>query len=224
MQVGGLGSGHGADAHHVTNCIHDHNQSREKTGGAGAKPSAPAETLTSEARWQQEPQFSLADWFRTAFGNGRSLLRNLWGGNTVSTNGASGSNVGEEQVMAQIGDSAKASAAAATVGSPTRVIQENPYFTALEVAPGQRQPLYRRIKLRLHDVAGQLGGKLPGRFFGFRAKNSFQAKQEKPREDLRKHSRYREDTLEIDCVLTDDSYLLDSYDRKGEYSKLSAGK
>ena len=41
---------------------------------------------------------------------------------------------------------------------------------------------------------------------------------------MRRRSKYRQDELEIDCVLTDESYLLDSYDRKGEYSQLTTSK
>ncbi len=81
------------------------------------------------------------------------------------------------------------------------------------------------MKVRFKDITGQLAGHLPKKFSGFlQTRNSFQARQQKPKQDLRKHSKYREDKVEIDCVLTDDSYLLDSYDRKGEYSKLSTKK
>ena len=73
----------------------------------------------------------------------------------------------------------------------------------------------------MKDVAGRLSGRLPGRFAGFWAKETFQTKQEQPKEDLRKRSKYRQNELEIDCVLTDDSYLQDSYNSKGEYSKLA---
>ena len=83
----------------------------------------------------------------------------------------------------------------------------------------------QRIRSRVKGVTGQLAGKLPGRFFRFQAKNSFQARSEqKPEENLRKRSKYRKDELEIDCILTDESYLLDSYDRKGEYSQLTTKK
>lgn len=68
---------------------------------------------------------------------------------------------------------------------------------------------------------------LPGRFlarFGFQKKGSFQSGKESAKENLRRKSRYREDTLEIECVLTDESYLLDSYDRNGEYTQLTTRK
>jgi hypothetical protein len=72
-------------------------------------------------------------------------------------------------------------------------------------------------------VASQLADHLPGRFFGFQTRSSFQSGS-RPKGDLRRKSRYRKDEVEIDCILTDDSYLMDSYDRKGEYSKLTTKK
>ena len=44
--------------------------------------------------------------------------------------------------------------------------------------------------------------------------------QNKHKEDKSRLSVYKKDELEIDCIITDDSYLLDSYNRKGDYSKL----
>ena len=80
------------------------------------------------------------------------------------------------------------------------------------------------MRVKFKELTGHLAGHLPGNFSGTQTKGSFQAKQEHSKEDLRKHSKYRKDELEIDCILMDDSYLLDSYDRKGEYSKLSTKK
>lgn len=110
-------------------------------------------------------------------------------------------------------------AASAAVHQP-RAIQNNPYFSTIEDTNTQ-QAVWQKIKVRFQSITGFLTKR-----FTFSGKNSFQAKQEQgqPKEDLRKHSRYHEDNLEIDCILTDDSYLLDSYDRKGEYSQLSTKK
>lgn len=108
-------------------------------------------------------------------------------------------------------------AAAATAVKPQDVMQGNPYFAATESASVQRQTLWQKMKVQFEAATGFLAKK-----FSFSSKNSFQAKQEQPKEDLRKRSRYKGDNLDVECVLTDDSYLLDSYDRKGEYSRLSA--
>lgn len=110
-------------------------------------------------------------------------------------------------------------AAAATAVKPQDVMQGNPYFATMESADAQRQTLWQKMKVQFEAATGFLAKK-----FSFSSKNSFQAKQEQPKEDLRKRSRYKGDNLDVECVLTDDSYLLDSYDRKGEYSKISTKK
>ena len=231
MQIGGLGSGHDASDHYVTNCIHDHDSTKKLLGGNAAKASAPESTPASLSTLSQDPQFSLSEWLRNMLGGGRSLLRNIWGSSPVESDSAqtAGKQISSPQVMAQIGDPSTASTAAnASVTVQPQIqfksVHNNPYFSAVEDTGDQKQTLWQKMRVRFHNVSGHLNGKLPQKFFGFQAKNSFHTKQEKPKEDMRKHSRYREDTLEIDCFLTDDSYLMDSYDRKGEYSTLTTRK
>ena len=231
MQIGGLSGGHSASDHHVTNCIHDHGSTRKLLGGAAAKASAPESTSASLSTLHQDSQFSLSEWLKNMFGNGRSLLLKLWGSSLTETDtsAAVGKQASAPQTMAQVEDPSTSNAVAhASVAVQPQMqfksIHSNPYFSTIEDTGDQKQSLWQKAKVRFHNVSGQLSGRLPKKFFGFQAKNSFQAKQEKPKEDMRKHSRYREDTLEIDCLLTDDSYLMDSYDRKGEYSTLTTKK
>ena len=230
MQIGGLG-GHSTSDHHVTNCIHDHGSANKLLGGVAAKASAPDSSAMSLSTLSQDSQFSLSEWLRNMLGGGRSLLRNIWGSSPAESDSAAavGTQASSPQVMAQVGDPSTASTAAnASVAVQPQMqfksVHNNPYFSAIEDTGNQKQSLWQKVKVRFHNVTGQLSGRLPKKFFGFQAKNSFQAKQEKPKEDMRKHSRYREDTLEIDCFLTDDSYLMDSYDRKGEYRTLTTKK
>lgn len=234
MQINGIGSGniHNSDMHQVTGCMHNHSVSK-KNGGAAASPSADntLQTAMSEYR-QQEGQFSLASWLKNALSGGRNLLHRIWGENSnVTTAETAGdkSVAGAEQVMAQVGDpresashtaqnpsiSAQEAMASATVRPQN--LHNNPYFSTVEDAAREKRSVWNKLRVRFQSMAGQLTKQFSGR-------NTFQTKQQKPKEDLRRHSRYREDDLEIDCILTDDSYLLDSYDRKGEYSKLSAKK
>lgn len=207
MQINGIGSGHGTGAHQVTNCMHDHSVSK-KSGGAAASSSGnnAVQSQTSYAR-QPEGQFSLVSWLRNTLSDGRKLLQRIWGENSVADGDGENSLQSAEQVMTQIGDPALRQ----------QDLQNNPYFSAIEDTGRAKQNLWEKVRVKFHSVAGQLTKRFSGR-------NTFQAKQERPKEDLRKHSRYREDDLEIDCILTDDSYLMDSYDRKGEYSKLSTKK
>ena len=79
-------------------------------------------------------------------------------------------------------------------------------------------------QLVAENIAGQLAGHLPGNFFRFQGKNSFQSRQGAPKEEPRPSARRRRDRVELNSYHTEESYLLDSYDRKGEYSRLSTKK
>lgn len=105
-------------------------------------------------------------------------------------------------------------------------IYNSPYFAAVPSSQSQNAAtsLVQKMKLKCSSITGQLAKHLPGKFSKFQKKGSFHARKDGTREDLRRRSKYREDKLEIDCVLTDESYLLDSYDRKGEYTQLTTTK
>ena len=232
MQIGGLGSGHSASDHNITNCIHDHGSVQKPLGAAAMKNSASESTSASLSTLRQDSQFSLSDWVRNILGSGKNLLLHIWGNNQADISAISDKQSASSQTLAQVGDPDTASTTS-TVANASMAVQpqmqfksvhNNPYFSAIEDTADQKQKLWQKMKVRFHNVSGQLSGKLPKKFFGFQTKDTFQPKQEKPKEDMRKHSRYREDTLEIDCFLTDDSYLMDSYDRKGEYSTLTTKK
>lgn len=231
MQINGLGSAniHNSNMHQVTECSHDHSVSK-KSGGAAASSSADNTLQTAMSQYRQEGQFSLATWLKNALSGSRSLLNRIWGENpnaaTAKTAGDT-SVAGAERVMAQVGDTKESDShtvqnpgiaaheAMASASVRAQNLHNNPYFSTVEDADKEKRSIWNKLRVRFQSMAGQLAKQFSGR-------NTFQTKQQKPREDLRRHSRYREDDLEIDCILTDDSYLLDSYDRKGEYSKLSA--
>lgn len=233
MQIGGLGSSHSASDHHVTRCIHDHHEAREKVGGGAMKASASAGISEAKASLQQEAPFSLSAWLKNVLGSRKGFLHSFWGdgeaaanvidGNQREVNSKEGGRTVGNPDTASVRDPDTTAASSIAVQPLIRhqTVQDNPYFSAVEDTGNLKQTFWQRVKVRFHNVSGQLSGRLPRKYFGFQTRNSFQAKQEKPKEDLRKHSRYRQDTVEIDCVLMDDSYLMDSYDRRGEYSKLS---
>jgi len=218
MQIGGLGSSHDTSDHHVTNCIHDHHEVQKKTGGAAMQASAAMEASAAKSELQQEGLFSLSAWLKSMLGNRKGFLLSFWEGgqaptgeiegNKAAVNGTEGSRTAAPQSVAYAGDLNMAAAAAAVV-QPT--IQSH-------------QSLWQKMRVRFHNVSGRLSRRRPQKFFGFQTKNSFRARQEMPEENLRKYSRYRKDTVEINCARTEESYLMDSYDRKGEYSRLTTKK
>ncbi len=248
MQLGGVGVEHSASMHQVTECMHNHAHGM-KAGSGSVSTASGAAAQAQQTEALQEMPFSLSAWLEKTLGRGKRVLGNIWGSNAVSASGEEGGKSDTSQVMAQISGGSIADgvganvtgeesrrqdaslmmhtpqiAAAATAIKDPQTMRDNPYFTAVEDTAVVQETLWRKVKVKFKDIAGQLAGHLPGKFFNFQAKNSFQEKQEQPKEDLRKRSKYRRDEVEIDCVLTDDSYLLDSYDRKGAYSRLSAGK
>lgn len=250
MQLGGIGSGHGhgTDTHQITNCMHTHthyDRLEGASGGAAARAALASQVMAQAET--QDAQFTLTGWLEKILGSGKRLLGSLWGSD-AGTAGQSSGRTGAEQTLAQINDAVVTSGTGrSTAGQENRLpddpqsvarglhtpqiaaaastvqlqeLRDNPYFSAVEKSDGQQGSLLQRMKEKLKSMTEHL----PGKFSNAQTKGSFQSRKENHKEDLRKRSRFRKDELEIDCVLTDDSYLLDSYDRKGGYSKLSAGK
>lgn len=252
MQVNGIGNSH-SDMHQVTTCIHDHKYQLEgKVGGADAGASAVTQQVTS-ASGQSGETFSLSAWLQNTLSDAKRLLGKIWGSETTSVQGDVTTQAGTEtlsdivlQNTTEIVNDAmnmqnnmqnnmqqnpyqqptntttlhvsQIEAASANV-HPLQDYHNNPYFAAVSENTASQQNIWQKIKVRFQNITGFLAKR-----FSFSNSSTFQTKQERPKEDLRRHSRYREDELEIDCIITDDSYLMDSYNKKGEYSKLSAGK
>lgn len=212
MQTSGIGSSH-SDAHQVTTCIHNHKHQLEGEV-QGAAPSASSTTQQVQSTSEQKGEsFSLSSWLQNTLSGAKRLLGKIWGESAESAQGEIA-----ETTHTNTLHSSQIEAASATV-QPVQNYNNNPYFSAIEENATSQQSIWQKIKVRFQNITGFLTKR-----FSFSNSSSFQTKQERPKEDLRRHSRYREDDLEIDCILTDDSYLMDSYNKKGEYSKLSADK
>lgn len=223
MQLGGIGKGHSGETHQVTNCIHSHYH--KDTGGAAVSSTQMNARAFEIQNQQQDAQLSLSAWLQKMMRGGRGFLRGVWGGSEISggETAQNGDRTGQAQaVLAENGRRQEVRESAVRSADA----QNNPYFLTVNAEePRTHMVPFQKLRSRVKSVTGQLAGKLPGHFFRFQAKNSFQARSDrKPREDLRKRSKYRKDELEIDCILTDESYLMDSYDRKGEYSRLTTKK
>ncbi len=233
MQINGVGNGtgHNHSMHQVTECKHDHATLKKGNTGAASSSSNRLQSGGKQSMWQ-DGGFSLASWWKKMLAGGQKLFVGIWGETPATKTMESSKDEGlqdTEQVMVTLKDAAEGasdigslenSAGAQAVAGAALTkpdVHNNPYFSAIEDTGKEKQNGWQKMRVRFQALTGHLTGR-------FSNKNSFQTKQQKPKEDLRKHSRYRQDDLEIDCILTDDSYLMDSYDRKGEYSKLSAKK
>ena len=221
MQINGIGSSH-SDMHHVTNCIHSTQKHLDgKLGGAsaGAANSNMTQTISVTSDQTGEP-FSLSSWLQNALSGARRLFGRIWGSSSDTLTGetVANQNSAQTQNSAHTLHASQIEAASAVV-QPSQNYNNNPYFTTVADTVPTKQNVWQKLKVQFHNITGFLTKR-----FSFGNSSSFHTGQERPKEDLRRHSRYREDDMEIDCVLTDDSYLMDSYNKKGEYSKLSGSK
>ncbi len=227
MHLGGIGSENHSSFHHVTNCIHHHDA--EKQVGAAGMRSAASSQMNAVPQEQRDPGFSLDMLLRKLLSGGRKLLGRflgahtqgeglqdrpeagsaLQGGGSVESLALQEERRGEDSLL----HNPQLSHAAAAV-TPRQFVWNNPYFAAVSDTGNEKQRTWQKIKVRFQEITKHLTGQLSN-------KNSFHTGQQKPKQDLRRYSRYRKDDLEVECVITDDSYLLDSYNRKGSYSKLT---
>lgn len=220
MQINGYDSKHGSDTHRVTSCMHDHGMADKK--GAAGMPASPLNEMQKMEHQKalQDGQFSLSAWLNKALAGGRGFLLRIWSdgdSSDKSNEGAQGVNGQLQQTTEQTARTLEHNPALQNIQAlqyaQAAQIPGNPYFTPLtENKP--KETVIQKIRVNFHKLSGQLQEHLPG-------KHSFQAKEESTKQDLRRYSRYREEDIELECILMDDSYLLDSYDKKGEYSKLS---
>ena len=229
MQLGRISDNHSADMHHVTKCLHDHSLS-DKDKVAGKMGMAPSPSTAAQQIMQtnkeQQTQLTFNDWIRRLLQSGKQRLLGFWYGSESPSSGDKSQKTSSGQTMAQLDIGSDKHVTNVSHTQKETAVYNNPYFAAVPSSQPQNAAaaFVQKIKLKCSSITGQLAKHLPGKFSKFQKKGSFQAKKDGNREDLRHRSKYREDKLEIDCVLTDESYLLDSYDRKGEYSQLTTTK
>ena len=238
MQIHGINSSHNSDMHQVTKCIHNHAEAKKAGGAAMSAGNVQSQEIGKST--EEAKEFSLSAWLRETAVSARRLWGKIWGGSNVTENGQDAVEHLQDgtQIQASVTDSEKEAlttmqeqvmidnaqlhgthaVVASMAVTPGQTLNSNPYFTTVEDMEVKQQTLWQRVKVRFQNITGFLT-----RHFSFSNKNSFQpGKQQK--DDLRRRSRYRKDDLEIDCVITDESYLMDSYNKQGEYSKLTTQK
>lgn len=226
MQVQGIGNEHNKQMHHVTTCIYDHSVAK-KTGGAAM--ASQAGRIVSEAVDSRQPEgrFSLSAWLEKTMRSGKHILMQFWGEGGAASKEA-GAAAEEAVLSAEHASSNAAGHDSSLTGQSvlSTVLHEpparnNPYFSPVENPHTTTQSVREKMRIRLKGITKYFSKHPAGSFLG---KDTFRAKQEKPKEDLHRRSKYKEEDRELECVLTDDSYLLDSYDRRGGYSRISTKK
>ena len=151
------------------------------------------------------------DLLGNALRSGRTLFGKIWGRNIEDSTDDQTAQKTVQDKLFVITDSDRKQIA-------YQSMPDNLYFTADSV---RKQAAPQRIQTRIKAFSGRFMKRF-GRWTGGFSKNgALHDSRQNARDDLRKKSRYRGEEVEFECILTDDSYLLDSYDRNGVYSRLT---
>ena len=222
MQIGGVGSGHDTYSHQVTGCIHEHGENKD-VGNAGAKLGS---VQTAEEVLQENSSVNFMSWVQNISSKGKQLLQKIWGeskeaNDAITSQNGSGNHIaGQETLVTGNSVGVKTTMNRAAVETAAT----HTYFRPVEAKDTMPANPFQKVRYQVQKVARKLMDRLPGRFMGSHTGDFLQTKQEQTKEDLRKRSQYKQDDQEIECILTDESYLTDSYNRKGEYSHLTTDK
>lgn len=225
MQVGGVGSGHDTYSHQVTGCIHEHGENKD-VGGAGTKLGSVQTIQTAEEVLQENSSVNLMSWVQNISSKGKQLLQKIWGeskeaNDAITSQNGNGNHIaGQETLVTGNSVGVKTTMNRAAVETAAT----HTYFRPVEAKDTMPANPFQKVRYQVQKVARKLMYRLPGRFLGSHTGDFLQTKQEQTKEDLRKRSQYKQDDQEIECILTDESYLTDSYNRKGEYSHLTTDK
>lgn len=214
MRIGKIGSEHNTHLHNVSNCVHESPETDKKTGGmtkAYMQKSMDSVQISYQGT-QMEENVQTAGWLSRLSGGIKKLFLSLWEGSSAQKESTVESS---KQEMTHTAEAISAYPSEKT--QQVSAVNGTPYFKPVDgIYAGRTNNLTQFMKNKIHEVTGYLA-----KHFSFSGRNGFDTGRQRPKDDLRKRSRYRENDIEMDCTLTDDSYLLDSYDRKGGYSQLS---
>lgn len=225
MRIDGVGSNmiQSSDTHHATDCVHQHPAEKPVNGGMQRRPVGMENMEKKEAAAEESEQQNVgggSGWVARLLSGGKGLLGWIWTGSKDGLASAhKDSDISEiaSREAAEKGLIAGTNSQAFQERSSKKQAEVNPYFVAVEDRKGA-VPLWKRFKLKVQETTGQFAKRF-GKNTNFQTGTGRDNRRSK--EDLRRHSKYRQGQEEIECIITDDSYLLDSYDRSGKYSKLA---
>lgn len=226
MQIGGVGSGHDTYSHQVTECLHEH-AGQMDAGSPEAKMEYSQTIQTATEILRDNSDENRMSWVQKIGNSAKRLLQKIWGESkeagdaVIARNHGSGNQIaGQETTVTGTSVGIKTTMNRAAVENAAT----HTYFRPVEINDAMPENPFQKVRYRVQKVARKLMDRLPGRFLGSHTGDFLQTKQQQTKEDLRKRSQYKEDDQEIECILTDESYLTDSYNRKGEYSHLTTDK
>ncbi len=192
----------------------------------GAKAGAAQTAQTATEALQENSTGNLLSWVQNIGSKGKQLLQKIWGdspeaNDAITSQNGSGNHIADQETLVtenSVGVKTTLNRAAVETAAT------HTYFRPVETKDVMPANPFQKVRYQVQKVARKLMDRLPGRFLGSHSGDFLQTKQQHTKEDLRKRSQYKEDDQEIECILTDESYLTDSYNRKGEYSHLTTDK
>lgn len=222
MRIGGTESGQNTDTHYVTKSVHSH--PRENTQGAMGAMSSSGKTDSLELTQatKEVVQEGTQGLLQQVLTGTKSLWGSIWGdgnGASAQATGAAGGNNAEQAAAQGLTQSV-------ATGQNSHVTTNAPLAGAANVSASERlQPggtqeagLGHRIK----GIAGQLANRLKERLFHSHTDSSFSMSKERQRqEEMKRQAKRKRDEVLLRQQTGEDNFLLDSYDRKGEYRKLT---
>ena len=213
--VGGIGGGMNSQnmnghVHHVTECIREEKHKQPQGGVAESARMTAGESVQTIT--EQEPQWDLFEWVGRAIDRGTDGIRSLFGLER-------GTGVGDLRQPAAVRENMMAQLLPDQKSGEDRAA----YFVlAREVTP--QNSWFQNLKTRAAIRFGAIRGSLTKHLKQGQSLQTGTGKQgsasQREKQSRKRLSMYRQEELEIECIITDDSYLLDSYNKKGDYSKL----
>lgn len=204
--------------HHVTECIHEERTKKQVGGASAMRDSVTLQNVQNAET--EETGGNLFQWMSQILGRGVRGIKGFFGigQEGLRADGAKG-NAEDTRAADETASLSMASHA------KTHTMAENAarYFVPAkeEIPPNNwYQHLKQRARIRFGTIRGSLAKYLKQEQKLSMGMGKNGTSPGKEREDRSRLSIYKKDELEIDCIITDDSYLLDSYNKKGDYSKL----
>lgn len=209
--------------HHVTECIHEEKKKTQEGMTAGLRDSV--FLLNMQNTQKEEPQWNLFQWMSQMLGRGARGIKGFFG---IGQEGLqAGSTAGNAENTGAASSAVSSAMESPAMESPakTHAMTDRAarYFVPAkeEIPPNNwYQNLKQRARIRFGAIRGSLAKYLKQEQSLHMGTGKNGTSPGKEKEDRSRLSVYKKDELEIDCIITDNSYLLDSYNKKGDYSKL----
>lgn len=188
--------------------MHGEKVSKPKAGGSMSSAAGSPEAAAGQSQGKTGPP-SLQTLLQNLITGGRSVIGKLWGNSPTPAPDSTSSSAVSGEIH---------TTAHTAITKESLPPLANPYFAPVQTTPqvvGPLPSLQQKIQIKGKPLSTYIK-----KYFGKKPSDSHQKENRQSSGEMSRRSRYREEDKEIECVITDDSFLLDSYDNKGKFSKL----